>query len=191
MTPVTPSTQASKTTPHPRPRKIETAKLPCYVFETPSRLARHVAQLVASVIQERNSLGQNAVLALPSGSTPVGVYRELIGMHQRGELDFSNVVTFNLDEYYGLRSDQLQSYHRWMREHFFDHVNIPPENMHIPDGSVPLEEVTEHCRRYEAISKTPAASTSRCLGLAVTDTSASTNRSASATAALGFARWTR
>jgi glucosamine-6-phosphate deaminase len=122
---------------------------PCYVFETPAEMARHVALLIAGVIRERNALGRNAVLGLPTGSTPVGVYRELIRMHRDEKLDFSRVVTFNLDEYYGVAPDQLQSYHRWMREHFFDHVNIPPQNIHIPEGMTPPEQVAAHCRRYE------------------------------------------
>src|SRR6185295_11291225 len=79
-----------------------------------------------------------------------GVYRELVRMHRDEGLDFSNVVTFNLDEYYGLEPDRLQSYHRWMFKHFFDHVNIPRENIHIPDGRVAASEVNEHCRQYEA-----------------------------------------
>jgi glucosamine-6-phosphate deaminase len=141
---VTPSTSATAA------RPLLGTHIPCYVFESNLELARRVAQTVAAVIRERNALGQAAVLGLPSGSTPVGVYRELVRMHREEGLDFSNVVTFNLDEYYGLESDRLQSYHRWMADHFFNHVNIPPENIHIPDGSVPVEQVEAHCREYEA-----------------------------------------
>jgi glucosamine-6-phosphate deaminase len=83
----------------------------------------------------------------------VGVYRELIRLHREEGLDFSNVATFNLDEYYGLQPTQLQSYHRWMHEHFFNDVNIPAENIHIPDGTVPPEGVEEYCRQYEAAIK--------------------------------------
>ncbi len=134
----------------PKARRAAGTHLPTYIFETSEDLARHVARIVAGVIQERNALGQHAVLGLPTGSTPVGVYRELARMHREEGFDFSGVVTFNLDEYYGLHRDQLQSYHRWMHEHFFKHVNIPAENIHIPDGSVPLAEVEAHCREYEA-----------------------------------------
>lgn len=130
-------------------RRVCGTKVPTYVFEHPNDLARSVAQTVASVIRERNSFGQNAVLGLPTGSTPVGVYRELIRMHEEDGLDFSGVITFNLDEYYGLSGDQLQSYRRWMHETFFNHVNILPENIHIPDGTVPLRDVEDYCRRYE------------------------------------------
>lgn len=130
-------------------RPVAGTRLPCFVFESSKALARHVASVVAGVIRERNAFGQKAVLGLPTGSTPTGVYRELVRMHQEEGLDFSNVVTFNLDEYYGLQRDALQSYHRWMHEQLFDHINVPPENIRIPDGTVPLEEIEAYCRDYE------------------------------------------
>jgi glucosamine-6-phosphate deaminase len=113
-------------------------------------MARHVAQIVAAVIRERNSLGQQAVLGLPAGSTPLSVYRELIRMHREDGLDFSRVVTFNLDEYYGITRQTLQSYRRWILEHFLNHVNILDENIHIPDGTIPAEDVPAFCQNYEA-----------------------------------------
>ncbi len=131
-------------------RCVTGTRLPCYVFDGTNALARHVAQIVAGIIRERNALGQPAVLGLPTGSTPVDVYLELIRMHQEEGLDFSNVITFNLDEYYGLQPDQLQSYHLWMHEHFFKFLNVRPENIHIPDGTISLAEVESHCRDYEA-----------------------------------------
>jgi len=131
------------------PRRVAGTRLPCFVFDLNAALARHVAGTIAAVIRERCAAGQRAVLGLPTGSTPVGVYRELIRMHREEGLDFSRVVTFNLDEYYGLARDQLQSYHRWMHDHFFRHVNIPAENIHIPDGLVPTSDIDDYCRRYE------------------------------------------
>ncbi|HEX5315546.1 MAG TPA: 6-phosphogluconolactonase, partial [Candidatus Kapabacteria bacterium] len=89
-----------------------------------------------------------AVLGLPTGSTPKGIYRELIALHKSG-LDLSKVRTFNLDEYYPIAPDALQSYHRFMQQHLFRHVNIQPENIHIPDGTLPREEVTAYCEAYE------------------------------------------
>ncbi|MEX2188257.1 MAG: glucosamine-6-phosphate deaminase, partial [Pirellulales bacterium] len=136
--------------PTPCARRVAGTQLPCYVFANNQDLARYVADQVASVIRARNAVGQAAVLGLPTGSTPVGVYRELIRMHQEDGLDLSRVVTFNLDEYYGLAADRLQSYRLWMQENFFKHVNVPPENIHIPDGSIGPEEVEAHCRDYEA-----------------------------------------
>lgn len=112
-------------------------------------MARHAGQVVARVIREKNALGQHAVLGLPTGSTPVSVYRELIRLHDEEDLDFSRVITFNLDEYYGVAPEQLQSYRLWMHQNFFRHVNIPPEQTHIPDGTVPIEQVEAHCREYE------------------------------------------
>ncbi len=131
------------------PRPLAGTDIPCFAFDSHQDLARHVAASIAAVVRERGALGQKAVLGLPTGSTPVGVYRELIRMHREEGLDFSRVVTFNLDEYYGLDPNRLQSYHRWMFEQFFDHVNIPRENIHIPDGTVPHDKVEEHCREYE------------------------------------------
>jgi glucosamine-6-phosphate deaminase len=134
----------------PRARRVEGTQVACCVFDSNRDLARFVAQTVAGIIRQKNAAGAHAVLGLPTGSTPVGVYRELIRLHREEGLDFSQVITFNLDEYYGLQPTQLQSYHRWMHEHFFNHVNIPPENIHIPDGTVPLEYVDAHCEHYES-----------------------------------------
>lgn len=132
-------------------KQVVGTRLPTFVFRNGKALARHVAQIVADVIRERNAMGQFAVLGLPTGSTPVGVYRELIRMYEAGEIDFSRVITFNLDEYYGLAPDSLQSYHRWMHEHFFRYVNIPRENIHIPNGLVPIDRLESYCREYEAL----------------------------------------
>src|SRR5262245_9935540 len=115
--------------------------LACFVFDSHEQLARHVAALVAGVIRERAAQRQKAVLGLPTGSTPVGVYRELVRLHQEEGLDFSNVVTFNLDEYLGLGPERLQSYRRWMHEHLFKFVNVPPENIFIPDGLTPPDKL--------------------------------------------------
>src|SRR5579864_9823188 len=140
---------------HPRPKAagssqyLRNTKIPTLMFHNAAEVDRHVALVVESLIRENNSAGVPTVLGLPTGSTPIGVYRELIRLHRDEGLDFSGVVTFNLDEYYGLQPGQLQSYHRWMREHFFDHVNIPAEQIHIPDGTVAADEVDDHCRRYE------------------------------------------
>ena len=138
--------------PTPSKIKVEKAsnvKLPCYLFDRSPDLAQHVANIIVTVIQERNALGQDAVLGLPTGSTPINVYRELVRMHKEDGLDLSRVVTFNLDEYYGVSPSKLQSYHRWMHEQFFNHVNIPVENINIPNGMIPREEVEQHCRAYE------------------------------------------
>ena len=124
-------------------------KAPTLVFPTSAQATRHVALMIESLIRQNNSAGRPTVLGLPTGSTPVGLYRELIRLHREEGLDFSRVVTFNLDEYFPMQPDDPQSYHRWMHETFFDHVNIPPQNIHIPDGTIQPEEVEDYCIRYE------------------------------------------
>jgi glucosamine-6-phosphate deaminase len=117
-------------------------------------MSRQVARRIANLIEERQAVNQTLVLGLPTGSTPIGVYQELVRMHEEEGLDFSNVVTFNLDEYYPMDPESLQSYHRFMEENFFNHVNLPEENIHIPQGDIPQEEVEHHCIEYEhAIEK--------------------------------------
>ncbi|MBI1902204.1 MAG: glucosamine-6-phosphate deaminase [Planctomycetia bacterium] len=131
-------------------RKVAGTRLDVFVFDSHRELNRRAAQAVADTIRQRNSFGQNAVLGLPTGSTPMGVYRELVRMHKEEGLDFSGVVTFNLDEYLGVAHDQLQSYHYFMTEVFFRHVNMPQKNSHIPDGTIPPDEADDYCRWYES-----------------------------------------
>ena len=100
-------------------------RVPVLIFDDPAQLSYQVARRIAGLIEERNAVGDSLVLGLPTGSTPIGVYKHLIRMHRERGLDLSRVVTFNLDEYYPMQADSLQSYHRFMRENFFDHVNIP------------------------------------------------------------------
>jgi glucosamine-6-phosphate deaminase len=101
------------------------------IFKTYEQMSRAAAQQVADVLNAR----PNAVLGMATGSTPLGVYQELVKLHERGEVDFSHVTTFNLDEYVGLPITHPQSYHHFMQENFFRHVNIPPQNIHIPSGT--------------------------------------------------------
>jgi glucosamine-6-phosphate deaminase len=124
-------------------------KVPVRVFRTSAAASRYVARVIAELIRERAAEGKYAVLGLATGSTPVGVYRELIRMHREEGLDFSNVITFNLDEYYPIERTRLQSYWNWMHRMFFNHVNIPEHQRHIPDGTVPEDQVEEYCQRYE------------------------------------------
>ena len=133
---------------------LRQTKIPTLLFESPKAVDRHVALVVESLIRENNSAGLPTVLGLPTGSTPIGVYRELIRLHREEDLDFSNVVTFNLDEYWPIDPQSIHSYARWMRETFFDHVNIAEENVHIPRGDLKPHEVDAFCEEYErAIEK--------------------------------------
>src|SRR3954466_491669 len=116
-------------------------KVPTLVFPTSGQAARHLALMIESLIRQNNSAGRPTVLGLPTGSTPVGLYRELIRLHREAGLDFSRVITFNLDEYFPMPPTDPHSYRRWMEETFFNHVNIPPQNIHVPDGTIKPEEV--------------------------------------------------
>ena len=102
-----------------------------FVYKQYEEMSKVAAQEVADVLNAK----PNAVLGMATGSTPLGVYQELVKMHQRGEIDFSHVTTFNLDEYVGLPITHAQSYHRFMHENFFRHINIPAQNIHIPSGT--------------------------------------------------------
>jgi glucosamine-6-phosphate deaminase len=124
-------------------------RIPVVVTDTYEAIARDVAVRIASIIRSRQHEGRSAVLGLATGSTPIGIYRELIRMHRDEGLDFSNVVTFNLDEYYPMAPDSLHSYHRFMWENFFDQVSIDPRRVHIPRGDVSRTQVGAHCRDYE------------------------------------------
>ncbi|MYK65522.1 MAG: glucosamine-6-phosphate deaminase, partial [Gemmatimonadetes bacterium] len=124
-------------------------RIPVRVLDDHDSIAAEVAGRIARLIRKRAAEGRTAVLGLATGSTPVGVYRELIRIHRDEGLDFANVVTFNLDEYFPMRPGSLHSYHRYMREHLFDHVNIPPAHRHIPRGDLDEADVEAHCRDYE------------------------------------------
>ena len=121
------------------------------VVENHEDIARLVANRIATVIRERNAAGERTVLGLATGSTPIGVYRELIRMHQNDGLSFARVVTFNLDEYYPMPKDSIHSYHRFMWENLFSHIDIDPANVHIPPGDVPRDQVGDAARRYEDV----------------------------------------
>ncbi|HUF08546.1 MAG TPA: glucosamine-6-phosphate deaminase [Rhodothermales bacterium] len=135
------------------------------IFEDPAQMAHRVAARISSLILEGRDENRLVVLGLPTGSTPIGVYQELIKLRQQNGLDFSNVVTFNLDEYYPMQPTNLQSYHRFMRENFFDHVNIPEDQIHIPDGSVAPGEVESHCQQYEAMIRSAGGIDLMLLGI--------------------------
>lgn len=106
-------------------------------------MSREAALIVARVVRER----PRPVLGFATGSTPEGLYRELVRLHREEGLDFSRARTFNLDEYVGLAPDHPQSYRHYMQRNLFDHVNLRPENTHVPDGRA--QDVEAHCRAYE------------------------------------------
>ena len=125
-------------------------RIPALVLDDHDAVAREVAQRIAQLIRQRAAASRPCVLGLATGSTPIGVYRELIRLHQEEELSFAGVVTFNLDEYYPMSPGSVHSYHRYMWENFFEHIDIPKDAVHIPRGDVPVRELAAHCAAYEA-----------------------------------------
>src|SRR5215207_1254661 len=118
------------------------------IVDDPDELGRLVARRIAEVVRAKAAAGGRAVLGLATGSTPIGVYRELIRLHRGEGLSFAGVVTFNLDEYYPIDPQSIHSYHRFMGENLFSHLDIDPANVHIPRGDVAPDEVAAECRRY-------------------------------------------
>ncbi len=108
-----------------------------------------IAREITEYLLDKQKKNEPVVLGLATGSTPVTVYEELVRLHREEHISFSNVVTFNLDEYYPMPPDSLQSYVRFMHEHLFDHIDIKPENIHIPDGTIEKDQVEAFCRKYE------------------------------------------
>ncbi len=143
-------------------------KLQAVVFDDHVSLATAVAARIAAVIRRAEEAGRAAVLGLATGSTPVGVYRELVRLHRHEGLSFRNVVTFNLDEYYPMEPGSIHSYHRFMAEHLFDHVDIPSSNVHLLDGTIPRDQVEEHCARYEAAIRSAGGIDFQLLGIGKT-----------------------
>ena len=133
----------------PLPHVTTVERLPVTVYDQPADASRAVAREIADLVQSRAAAGKPTVLGLATGSTPVGVYDELIRLHREEGVSFKTVVTFNLDEYWPMQPDALQSYHRFMREHLFDHLDIPASAIHIPDGTLARNDIHAACAAYE------------------------------------------
>jgi len=108
-----------------------------------------VAQEIAQLIKEKQQEETFCVLGLATGSSPIKVYEELVRMHKKEGLSFYNVITFNLDEYYGMDKNNIQSYFYFMHEHLFNHIDIHPENINIPDGNIAPDKLQQYCIDYE------------------------------------------
>ncbi len=140
-------------------------KIPTTVCVDDLEAARRVAGIIAETIRQNQAVQKPTVLGLATGHTPIGVYRELIRMHREEKLDFSRVITFNLDEYYPMPPASIQSYRRWMRENFFDHINIRLENVHVPDGTIAEDQVAAYCQQYEAMIEAAGGIDIQLLGI--------------------------
>ncbi|WP_044632214.1 glucosamine-6-phosphate deaminase [Neotamlana sedimentorum] len=119
------------------------------IFDSSLEASKIVAQEIANLIQLKQELNEPCVLGLATGSSPIKVYEELVRLHKEEGLSFANVVTFNLDEYYPMDRSNIQSYFYFMHEHLFNHVDIDPENINIPDGTVSANELRQFCVDYE------------------------------------------
>lgn len=124
-------------------------KIPVKIYPGIKEGSKEVAKVIAALIREKQSKKEKCVLGMATGSTPKTLYAELVRMHKEEKLSFKNVITFNLDEYYPINNTALQSYNRFMKVHLFNHVDIDPKNIHIPNGEIPKEHIKEHCRQYE------------------------------------------
>lgn len=131
------------------PRLTYHEQIPTKIFDDAADGSTFVANEIAALIRQNNEQDQNTVLGLATGSTPTQVYDELIRLHKEEGLSFQNVITFNLDEYYPMQPESLQSYVRFMNEHLFNHIDIPNDQVHIPDGTIPEDKVNEYCHDYE------------------------------------------
>jgi glucosamine-6-phosphate deaminase len=124
-------------------------KIPTKIFTDAKEGSAYAARQIADLILEKQSKNERCVVGLATGSTPKSLYAELVRMHREEGLSFKNVIAFNLDEYYPIEPDAIQSYHRFMKQQLFDKVDIDQTNCHIPDGTTAKESIKQHCATYE------------------------------------------
>lgn len=124
-------------------------KIPIVIHSNNKQASKTVAREIADLIQQRAKEGKQCVLGLATGSTPKTLYAELVRLHKEEGLSFKNVTTFNLDEYYPMKPDAPQSYHRFMNTCLFAHIDIDPKNIHIPDGTIAKQQINQYAKSYE------------------------------------------
>ena len=122
-----------------------------------------MSRKAANILSAQVIMKPNCVLGLATGSTPEGVYRQLVEWYNKGDLDFSEVISVNLDEYQGLTQDNDQSYYYFMNHHFFSHVNIKKENTYLPNGMA--EDAQAECKRYNEVIKSVGGIDMQLLGI--------------------------
>ena len=140
-------------------------KIPVKIFLSASEGSRYVAEIIAKCIKEKNDAGEYCVIGLATGATPKGLYQELVRMHKDEGLSFKKVISFNLDQYYPMADNALQSYHYFMRKNLFEQTDFPPENYHLPDGMAAKEDIKEQCRAYEERIKNAGGIDVQILGI--------------------------
>jgi glucosamine-6-phosphate deaminase len=142
-------------------------KIPVKIFPDLHQGSAFVAQQISSLIRAKQKKNENCVLGLATGSTPKSLYAELVRIHREEKLSFKNVITFNLDEYYPIDNDALQSYNRFMYVNLFDHIDINPENIHIPDGAIKKDDIKSFCSRYEKMIEEAGGIDLQILGIGI------------------------
>jgi len=126
-------------------------KIPVTVFANQKEASIAIANKIAALIISKQAAEQPVVLGLATGASPILIYQELVRKHKEEGLSFHNVITFNLDEYFPMKRDSEQSYVAFMNYHLFDHIDIKPSHIHIPDGTLKEAEVAEFCLKYEKL----------------------------------------
>lgn len=135
------------------------------IFKNSAEGSIIVAREIAQLIRAKQAKNKSCVLGLATGSSPIKVYEELVRMHKEEGLSFSNVTTFNLDEYYPMKKENNQSYFHFMHQHLFNHIDIAPENVHIPDGTINFEDLNQYCVDYEMNIKNAGGLDFQLLGI--------------------------
>jgi len=135
------------------------------VFQNSTKASKVVAKEIANLIKVKQAQKQPCILGLATGSSPKGLYAELVRLHKEEGLSFKNVISFNLDEYYPMEPDSINSYVRFMQEQLFNHVDILPENYHIPNGMLSKPEIAKYCEQYESKIKSLGGLDLQVLGI--------------------------
>ena len=124
-------------------------RVPTYIYAESAEASIAVAGEIAATIISKQKRGKICVLGLPTGSTQIGIFAELVRLHKEEGLSFKNVITFNIDEYFPISPQSIHTYRKYMEKHLFNEIDISLENINIPDGTITLESVHDYCREYE------------------------------------------
>jgi len=129
--------------------ELKFEKIPTLVYQDSNEASKSIADAIVCAINKKQETGEPFVLGLATGSSPIKIYDYLIEAYNHKEVSFKNVYSFNLDEYFPMNPESIHSYVRFMKEHLFDHIDIPTEHIHIPDGSLNKDQIKSFCDEYE------------------------------------------